>query len=47
MGKNRIVPFQRCCENVLVSKANDEIKLEEEYSHLKLWSMCNISCKLD
>ena len=24
-----------------------KLKLEEEYSPLKLWFMCNISCKLD
>ena len=24
-----------------------KLKLEEEYSHLKHWSMCNTSCELD
>ena len=32
--------------NFLTLKTDDdEIKVRKRYSHLKVWSMCNISCK--
>ena len=46
----KISVFVICVEAIIYLLCNlhtAPLKLEEEYSHLKLWSMCNTSSEFD